>query len=368
MKLSIYYLNILFLLSNLFFIIKKNFETKFYKNYFRNCDYFNFFFFNLSYKGISNYLNNKYSQKNILLKNIKYEKKDINISKKLIKLDCLDLYNKTSYQIWLKKKLDDRFNIIFDNDNPDYVIFNVFGNKHFNQKYNNAIKVAYYTENKIPDLNEVDYAIGHYHINYLDRFFKYSIYLKFFYKIILKIRENILRTSTRKKFCAALISKATLKGKDLFRIEFINELSKYKTVDMGGKYKNNIGRTIKNKIKFLSSYKFSIAMENSNGDGYLTEKIIDSFISGTIPIYYGDYMVDEYINPKSYILIKGKKDFKSKIQYILKVDKDEELYKSILKEKILLDNNHSNKIENELKLFLSNIFEQEKIKAFRRYN
>ena len=44
-------------------------------------------------------------------------------------------------------------------------------------------------------------------------------------------------------------------------------------------------------------------MENSNGDGYISEKIIESFLAGTIPIYYGDYMVDEYINPKAYILI-----------------------------------------------------------------
>ena len=45
---------------------------------------------------------------------------------------------------------------------------------------------------------------------------------------------------------------------------------------MGGKYKNNIGGFIKNKIQFLSSYKFSIAIENSEGDGYITEKIMDS--------------------------------------------------------------------------------------------
>ena len=60
---------------------------------------------------------------------------------------------------------------------------------------------------------------------------------------------------------------------------------------MGRRYKNNVGE-IKNKIDFLSSYKFSIAMENTEGDGYISEKIIDSFISGTIPIYYGSYMLD----------------------------------------------------------------------------
>ena len=74
---------------------------------------------------------------------------------------------------------------------------------------------------------------------------------------------------------------------------------------MGGNFNNNIGGPIpKNKkIEFLLSYKFSIAMENSEGDGYISEKIGDSFLAGNIPIYYGDYMNDEYINQKSYILI-----------------------------------------------------------------
>ena len=91
---------------------------------------------------------------------------------------------------------------------------------------------------------------------------------------------------------------------------------------MGGNVFNNVGCKIANKIDFLSSYKFSIAMENSEGDGYISEKIIESFISGTIPIYYGDYMIDEFINPKSYILIKNEKDIKKKIEYIKKIDSD----------------------------------------------
>ena len=73
---------------------------------------------------------------------------------------------------------------------------------------------------------------------------------------------------------------------------------------MGGKCHNNINKSVKNKIDYLSNYKFSIAMENSDGDGYLSEKIVDSFLAGTIPIYYGDYILDEFINPKSYILVK----------------------------------------------------------------
>ena len=135
---------------------------------------------------------------------------------------------------------------------------------------------------------------------------------------------------------------------------------------MGGKYKNNIGGPVKNKKQFLTSYKFSISIENSEGDGYLTEKIVDSFYSGTIPIFYGDYMLDEYINPKTYILIKGEKDIKEKIEYIKKIDNDDKLYKNILKENVLIDNNITLKIEKEEREFLYHIFDQDKRKAFRK--
>jgi hypothetical protein len=141
-------------------------------------------------------------------------------------------------------------------------------------------------------------------------------------------------------------------------------LNKYKKVDMGGSYNNNVGKVI-DKVKFLTDYKFSIAMENSEGDGYMSEKIIQSFMAGTIPIYYGDYMIDEFINPKSYILIRGEKDMKQKIEYIKKINEDENLYKKILRENLILDINIKKKIEDQKQKFLINIFEQDINKAKR---
>ena len=76
-------------------------------------------------------------------------------------------------------------------------------------------------------------------------------------------------------------------------------------------------------------------------------------------------MIDEYINPKSYILIKGEKDIKAKIEYIKSIDKDDEKYRSILRENVIVDNNFTKRIDNELKLFLYYIFQQEKTKARR---
>ena len=137
---------------------------------------------------------------------------------------------------------------------------------------------------------------------------------------------------------------------------------------MGGSYKNNVGGCVKNKTEFLLNYKFSIAMENSNGDGYISEKIVDSFISGTIPIYYGSYMIDEYINPKAYVLVNGPRDLEDKIEYIKKIDNDDELYKSILKEKVYINRKLLKKLHEEQSEFWIHIFEQEKNKAKRNFD
>ena len=266
----------------------------------------------------------------------------------------------------IKRILSQKFEIILDSNNPDFLIYNVYGCKHLENKYNNSIKIAYYTENQLPDFNVADYAVGQAHIDFLDRYLRIP-YLAILNKKRFNITNiNLIRkyalNNPRKKFCAAVISNKRPSTK--FRMNFINILNKYKKVDMGGRYNNNVG-IIKNKILFLSKYKFSIAMENSEGDGYSSEKIIDSFAAGTIPIYYGDYMIDEFINPNSYILIRGEKDLNEKIKFIKKIDNDDSLYKKFLKENVFSDPNFMEKKNNQRADFLIHIFMQDKNKAKR---
>ena len=92
-------------------------------------------------------------------------------------------------------------------------------------------------------------------------------------------RLEVINSPIRKKFCAAVISNCGPK----FRMNFISKLNKYKKVDMRGICNNSFKERVKDKIKFLSDYKFSIAMENSEGNGYVSEKLADSFRAGTIP-------------------------------------------------------------------------------------
>ena len=266
--------------------------------------------------------------------------------------------------------LKDEFIFEFKSENPDYLIYDVFNCDFLNSKYNKSIKIAYFTENQIPDFSRADYAIGFDNFMYLDRYFRKTTFIWILEKRYFHIKNKDFIEQRRKnslikkrKFCAAVISNHLYSNG--FRIKFINELNKYKKVEMGGKYMNNIGGPVKNKTKFLTSYKFSIAMENTEGQGYISEKILDSLIAGTIPIYYGGYMIDEFINPKTFILIKNEKDMKKKIDYIKKIDNDEKLYKSILKEKIFIDDNLVKNNNKEKIKFFKHIFEQDKDKAKR---
>ena len=350
----IFIFNIFLLLLNICFFIDRIKLKNLNSNIFKISDYF---IMNLNIKAfedISKYLTDKYN----IFKQSKSQ-----IFKKEIKIKSIGLFNRSTHIKWLKSKLDDEFIIEFDEENPDYLIYNVFTEEDIDSKYQTAVKIAIYTENIMPDLNLADYSIGHYHIIYLDRYFKYTIFLWTNFIDINQKREKVLENPIRKKFCAAVISNCDVS----FRLDFIEKLNNYKNVDMGGKCQNNINDSVINKIEFLSNYKFSIAMENSDGDGYLSEKIYDSFIAGTIPTYYGDYFLDEFINPKSYILIRGEKDIEKKIEYIKKIDKDDNLYKAIIKERPIIDDNFGNKIDEiEIKLFLKNIFKQDKNKAYRR--
>ena len=53
--------------------------------------------------------------------------------------------------------------------------------------------------------------------------------------------------------------------------------------------------------KSYSKYNFVVAMENTKSPGYITEKIYNAFLSGAIPIYYGDKIASDIFNTDAFI-------------------------------------------------------------------
>lgn len=69
---------------------------------------------------------------------------------------------------------------------------------------------------------------------------------------------------------------------------------------------DHYGRGIRNfedKWEALAPYKYSIAIENSVGNDYLSEKLYDCYLAHTFPFYFGCPNVDQYFSDKSYLNI-----------------------------------------------------------------
>lgn len=72
------------------------------------------------------------------------------------------------------------------------------------------------------------------------------------------------------------------------------------------------------KIKLFDTC-FNIAIENVSQNGYFTEKLIDCFITGTIPIYFGDQTISDTFDINGVFIVKNEDDI-IKLCNDLKID------------------------------------------------
>lgn len=120
----------------------------------------------------------------------------------------------------------------------------------------------------------------------------------------------------------------------------LQKLSNNRVDNLGKCYNSNYNSQSywpDNKTLF-KPYKFVVAFENNQLEGYITEKLVMPMISRAIPIYLGAPDVHKYFNTKSFIHVRDFKSFEDCIQYILKVDNDDNLYQRILKEPYFVNN------------------------------
>lgn len=108
-----------------------------------------------------------------------------------------------------------------------------------------------------------------------------------------ELPDSALQIYPKSKLVSAVVStKAFLPG-HVKRLEFIRAIEQ--KIDL-------FGRGIKelpSKLDGLRDYMFSVAIENvSCDDNYFSEKIIDCFLTGTIPIYHGCIHIGEFFDER----------------------------------------------------------------------
>jgi hypothetical protein len=259
--------------------------------------------------------------------------------------------------VWV---LGQKHNVIIDNINPN-LVFTLD-----RKKFPNAFTVyynggePYYPE---PSNDIADYFIGSFYLDYPNytRFPHYYLYLHFFIKngIIpsLDFFKMTDRTYNQKtKFCS-MVSRS-MHGK---RGRFFEKLNKYKKVETNASPYHDFsipfdGTSLNStlpKINHLKDYKFNIAFENNyrahyssypnaiiengelnNMNGLINEKLVEPFVAGVIPIYWGSDRVHEEFNSNTFL---NYFDFNSEdelIEKIIELDNNDNLYNSYFKEPI----------------------------------
>ena len=220
-------------------------------------------------------------------------------------------------------------------NDPEFLFFSCFGNEHL--KYD-CIKIFYTPENVRPNFNVCDYSFS-YDYPITDRNYRLPLYRRWAgYKELLKLRDPEKIISENRKFCNILISNANAKE----RVKFFNLLSRFKKIDSGGGYLNNIGYRIKkgvdNKLNWMKNYKFSITFENSTYPGYTTERLMHALLTNTIPIYWGNPLASLDFNPKAFINCHDYASFEEVIELIMEIDNNDALYLEYLSQPFLLNN------------------------------
>jgi len=184
--------------------------------------------------------------------------------------------------------------------------------KHFNKfgRFNNhMIKLYIYNDICIPKENVI--PVLYQRINYFNR---------------IKNNYNILNIPFReKKFCLFTSRNLLNDNKKgiltaLQKLGHIDTLDKYNLIIKNKSCYNSIEL-----LRIYNQYKFVIAFENSNSQGYITEKIFNVFLAKSIPIYDGDSRISDVINQNS--LLQYDNMIIQKVQMLMN---NEELYNNII--------------------------------------
>ncbi len=201
----------------------------------------------------------------------------------------------------------------------------------------NSIKVAFWPgESYVPDYTIVNYSIISRELPT-----KNNLYYSIFFptdKTINDRKEFLSTKEAERKFCNFIYSNSNRGDGALLRKHFCNLLSEYKKVDCPGLVLNNmkeaivprIGNWVAGRREFVRNYKFTIAFENSSASGYSTEKLFETFRSGSIPIYWGNPDIDKYVDSRSFINCHDYHNFEEVVDRVIELDNNPDQYMEML--------------------------------------
>ena len=164
------------------------------------------------------------------------------------------------------------------------------------------------------------------------------------------LRHNF-RNVQKTKFCNFIYSNPTNKRED-----FCRKLMEYKHVDCPGARLNNMSHIpayngkdgVEAKLSFIAACKFTIAFENASKPHYISEKIFDALIAGSLPIYWGCPEITQYVNPDCFINCHDFDSFDDVIREVIKIDNDPALYQKYVNAPPVLPDSRFHQSERDI--------------------
>lgn len=136
-------------------------------------------------------------------------------------------------------------------------------------------------------------------VSHRDKLSTLNNYIKIYPCVPSWIEENDRKLFEKTKNISMIASTKIMCDGHRYRQKVAEQIKD--VADLYGRGREN---RIEHKINGLKDYRFSIAMENSCEDTYFTEKIIDCFFTGTIPIYWGTNKILDIFNSEGVIMLE----------------------------------------------------------------
>jgi len=207
-------------------------------------------------------------------------------------------------------------------EQPEVLIYSRFGVEFI--RYN-CLRILYTAENMRPNYLLCDWSFS-FDYSKDPRNFRLPFYFFLDWTPLLKPRDVDALWRAKSGFCSFVVSNANSRP----RLRFLDKLSRYKKVDCGGKVRNNIGYRVPDKVAFLQAYKFNIAFENESYPGYTTEKIAEAFLGNTVPIYWGNPLVERDFNKEAFVNCHDFRNLDQAVEFVVELDRNDELYRKYL--------------------------------------
>lgn len=297
---------------------------------------------------------------------------------KRIRIFEISLFSEKDFAITYYLNIDqERFDIVWDDENPQYVVVvlsHVIQSKElfdlFRRLYSKDRIVIFVGDECVyPDMNLCDYAVSYADdfscADRVARFPLFWIHRKYIKKDF-EANFDIESEYQRRRFCNFIYSNSRAHP---CRDNLFFAINKYKEVESLGKHLRNRNipwtRNAKDYFKIStelkSNYRFSIAAENDNFIGNTSEKILSSFYSHSVPIYWGNPKIAEEFNDAAFINCHDYSSFDEVVNRIQMIDNNRELWGELIRTPMFTDEQlkkHINEYE-KYKTYIAHIFSQD---------